>query len=158
MSREELSELTRIPIRSLERLEGGQFDGGSDGFVRGFVRTVAEALGLDVEDAVARTLQEPGAGTWERPGASRSLKRALAGLVFVILLALGFAGMRAVWQLLLGEASRSTSREVVLWRDPVWGLAEATGAQPDARVGLEPSGGRPAAGEEMGEVAAAAGR
>jgi len=44
MSREELSELTRIPIRSLERLEDGQFDGGSDGFVRGFVRTVAEAL------------------------------------------------------------------------------------------------------------------
>jgi hypothetical protein len=126
--------------------------------VRGFVRTVAEALGLDVEDAVARTLQEPGAGAWERPDASRSLKRALAGLVFVTLLVLGFVGLQAVWQLLLGEASRSTSREVVLWRDPVRGLAEATGARLDATAGLETSGGPPASGEEADEVAAAAGR
>ncbi|HPG28255.1 MAG TPA: helix-turn-helix domain-containing protein, partial [Myxococcota bacterium] len=50
MSTEELAALTRIPLRSLERLESGHFDGETDGFVRGFVRTVATALGLDADD------------------------------------------------------------------------------------------------------------
>jgi hypothetical protein len=51
--------MTRLPVRSLERLEAGAFDGQQDGFVRGFVRTVAVAIGLDPEDAVARLLAEP---------------------------------------------------------------------------------------------------
>jgi len=59
ISREELSALTRLPMRSLERLEAGAFDGQQDGFVRGFVRTVAVAIGLDPDDAVARLLAEP---------------------------------------------------------------------------------------------------
>jgi len=59
VSLEELSDLTRIPLRSLERLESGQFDHDIDGFVRGFVRTVADALGLDPDDTVARMLVEP---------------------------------------------------------------------------------------------------
>jgi len=51
--------MTRLPVRSLERLEAGVFDGQHDGFVRGFVRTVAVAIGLDPDDAVARLLAEP---------------------------------------------------------------------------------------------------
>ena len=66
VSIEELSASTRIPLRSLERLERGEFDGETDGFARGFVRTVAIALGLDVDDAISRMLQEPGPGVWER--------------------------------------------------------------------------------------------
>jgi cytoskeletal protein RodZ len=59
ISVDDLANLTRIPRRSLERLEAGAFDGTPDGFVRGFVRTVAEALGLDPVDAVNRLLREP---------------------------------------------------------------------------------------------------
>jgi cytoskeletal protein RodZ len=59
ISIDDLARLTRIPRRSLERLEAGAFDGTPDGFVRGFVRTVAEALGLDPDDAVNRLLREP---------------------------------------------------------------------------------------------------
>ena len=45
---------TRIPIRSLARLEAGVFDAEPDGFARGFVRTVAIALGLPPDETVAR--------------------------------------------------------------------------------------------------------
>jgi len=55
---DELARLTCIPLRSLERLESGAFDGSPDGFARGFVRTVAVALGLDPDDAVSRMLPE----------------------------------------------------------------------------------------------------
>jgi hypothetical protein len=54
----ELARITCIPLRSLERLESGAFDATPDGFARGFVRTVASALGLDPDDAVARMLPE----------------------------------------------------------------------------------------------------
>jgi hypothetical protein len=54
----ELARVTCIPLRSLERLESGAFDATPDGFARGFVRTVASALGLDPDDAVARMLPE----------------------------------------------------------------------------------------------------
>lgn len=129
---EELAHLTRIPLRSLERLESGQFDGETDGFVRGFVRTVANALGLDVEDAISRMLKEPTATTWERHGPGRSAKQLLAISVAAVLLAFVFLGLRAAWTVLLGDASGPASREVVLWRDPVRSLAEATGAPVDA--------------------------
>jgi len=59
MSVDELASLTKIPRRSLERLEAGAFDGTPDGFARGFVRTVADALGLDPDEAVNRLLSEP---------------------------------------------------------------------------------------------------
>jgi len=55
---DELARVTCIPLRSLERLEAGAFDGTPDGFARGFVRTVASALGLDPDDAVERMLPE----------------------------------------------------------------------------------------------------
>jgi cytoskeletal protein RodZ len=62
VSLDELAGLTKIPLRSLERLEDGAFDHQADGFTRGFVRTVAEALGLDAEEAVMRLLGEPPSG------------------------------------------------------------------------------------------------
>ena len=71
ISLDELATLTRIPRRSLERLESGVFDRAPDGFVRGFVRTVADALGLDPENAVMRLLREP-ADEEERAASSSS--------------------------------------------------------------------------------------
>jgi len=59
ISLDELAQLTRIPVRSLERLEAGSYDGVTDGFARGFVRTVAGSLGLEPADTLARMLREP---------------------------------------------------------------------------------------------------
>ena len=138
MSAEELADLTRIPLRSLERLESGHFDGETDGFVRGFVRTVAVALGLDTDDTVARMLQEPEASAWERHGPGRSAKQAFAAAVFLLLLVCLFLGLRAAWGMLLGDASQPASREVVVWRDPVHSLAAATGEKIDPTAEIDP--------------------
>lgn len=134
MTTEELARLTRIPLRSIERLENGQFDGVTDGFVRGFVRTVAEALGLDTEDTISRMLQEPASSAAEARDAGRSFKQGLAGLAAVLLLSLAFLGLRAVWDAARGEVGGEGSREAVVWRDPVRTLAEATGARSGALV------------------------
>jgi cytoskeletal protein RodZ len=139
ISTEELASITRIPLRSLERLESGQFDGETDGFVRGFVRTVASALGLDADDAISRMLLEPDPGNWERHSPSRSLKQGLAGLVLLLLLVVTFFVLRAGWNVLLGAASTPGSSEVVIWQDPVRALAEATGLQLDAVGEIDPS-------------------
>ena len=56
LSLEELEAATRIPLRSLARLEAGAFDRQHDAFVRGFVRTVAVAIGLDPVDTMVRML------------------------------------------------------------------------------------------------------
>ena len=95
MTAVELAELTRIPLRSLERLEGGLFDGETDGFVRGFVRTVASALGLDADDTVARMLQEPSANAWQRHGPGRSAKQVLAVVLFVVAMGCVVLGLSA---------------------------------------------------------------
>ena len=55
---DELAAAAHLPRRSLERLEAGAFDAKPDGFARGFVRTVAEAIGLDPEETVTRMLAE----------------------------------------------------------------------------------------------------
>src|SRR5690606_30823040 len=55
LSLEEISRVTRIPQRSLERLEAGRFEElPADVFVRGFLRSYADCVGLDAEDAVRR--------------------------------------------------------------------------------------------------------
>jgi len=95
ISVDELARLTRIPLRSLERLEAGAFDGTPDGFVRGFVRTVAEALGLDPDDAVNRLLREPREDEALLAARAReqrkrlALRLALAATELLMLLALG---------------------------------------------------------------------
>jgi transcriptional regulator with XRE-family HTH domain len=139
MTAAELAELTRIPLRSLERLEGGHFDGETDGFARGFVRTVASALGLDADDTVARMLQEPAASAWQRPDPGRSAKQIFAVLLFFLVMGCVFLGLSAAWNALLGDASRPSSREVVFWRDPVRALAAATGADFDPAAEIAPA-------------------
>lgn len=52
---QEIATITRIPTRSLERLEDGAFeDLPGDVFVRGFLRSYARCVGLNEEDAVKR--------------------------------------------------------------------------------------------------------
>jgi hypothetical protein len=133
ISIEELATLTRIPLRSLARLESGTFDGQADGFVRGFVRTVASALGLDPDDAVSRMLSEPSSEAPAGALGSPIPMRVFAAAATCVLLAAGVGLVRAVS---LGEQESGRpgfSREVVLRRDPVGALAETQAA---TRVGL----------------------
>lgn len=130
ISLEELSGLTRIPIRSLERLESGAFDLSPDGFVRGFVRVVAEALGLDPDEAVMRLMREPqDEGNPERPGpfAQKALLIRVAVVPGVALLGL------ALWMLvsvLLAPVPEREAPEIILRRDPVRALASEEAASP----------------------------
>jgi transcriptional regulator with XRE-family HTH domain len=88
---EQLAASTRIPLRSLRRLESGVFDREPDGFARGFVRTVAVALGLPPDETVARMLPEADGGARERIRLRLWLQRcAVAALV-------AFAFVVAVW-------------------------------------------------------------
>lgn len=130
ISLEELAEITRIPIRSLERLESGVFDAAPDGFVRGFVRTVAAALGLDPDEAVMRLLREP--QDEAIPAAA-----GMDGKVLVLRVALGIAvvllgiGLWALASELRSAVSDSDTPEIVLRRDPVRALAgEMAGSPP----------------------------
>lgn len=138
---EELCTLTRIPLRSLERLERGEFDGETDGFVRGFVRTVALALGLDAEDTISRMLQEPVVGGWEKHQPGRRSKQWLAGVSLVVIAILAVLLVQAGWRVLVGSGSDDPGREVIVWRDPVRSLAEATGAEVDPSGEIDPSRG-----------------
>ena len=136
MSLDDLVERTRIPRRSLERLEDGAFDGQVDGFARGFVRTVAEALGLDAEDAVMRLLGEPAAEDEEFSIRRDSLRR---WSVAAALLLGGVAALAGLWALAagVGRETGNTADDVVYRRDAVRELAErqrAFGGDPD---GLE---------------------
>jgi hypothetical protein len=55
LSIHEISTITRIPVRSLERLESGLFEElPADVFVRGFLRSYARCVGLDGEDTIRR--------------------------------------------------------------------------------------------------------
>ena len=122
---EELSAQTRIPLRSLERLESGHFDSAVDGVIRGFIRTVAEALGLDPDEALNRTLEEPGQGPRVTP--RLSLRRVSAVVLGVVLLAAVGFGVQLIAISLAGEASRGSSLGATLRRDPIRDLAEAQG-------------------------------
>lgn len=93
---EELAQLTRIPIRSIQRLESGSYDGVSDGFVRGFVRTVAESLGLEPDDTLARMLREPVSEAEAGAVASLLLRRAFAVTAMLAAVVLAAGVIRAV--------------------------------------------------------------
>jgi hypothetical protein len=80
----ELAELTKIPTRSIERMEAGAFDGNPDGFVRGFVRTIAVGLGLDPEEAVMRMLGEPADLAGAAGGSALPLDRRLLAIVAML--------------------------------------------------------------------------
>jgi len=134
ISLDELAALTRIPRRSLERLEAGAFDASPDGFARGFVRTVAQALGLDPVDAVMRLMQEPGLDEPGSPVLSRlgQLPLALLGLAAAAVLV-----SLLLWKLLTGwldGGGNGPSPDAVLREDPVQALvreqAQRGGATP----------------------------
>jgi hypothetical protein len=131
---EELSALTRLPLRSLERLEAGVFDGHQDGFVRGFVRTVAIAIGLDPEDAVARLLAEPAARTQRRWPDPRRVAMVAVGL------ASSLAAAAALWQWTHAapEAVARSEGAPLLRRDPVRALAIEQGLLQGGPSGEEP--------------------
>jgi cytoskeletal protein RodZ len=132
----ELAELTKIPARSIERMEAGAFDGNPDGFVRGFVRTVALGLGLDPEEAVMRMLGEP-ADLAEAAGDSAlRLDRRL--LVIAALLVATVSLGLAIW----GWVSRTPSApadddtpKIVYRRDAVRALADEQARSEAARRG-----------------------
>jgi cytoskeletal protein RodZ len=143
ISLDELASSTKIPRRNLERLESGVFDGQADGFVRGFVRTVAEELGLDPHEAVMRLAREPRASEEE---AHRRRVRALAvGIaVGVVLLAAVGWGIRLAARWLSEPAADAVDH--VYRRDAVRSLIEERSADdaPTAAAEAGPSvGGEP---------------
>ncbi len=127
ISLDDLAELTKIPRRSLERLEAGAFDRSPDGFARGFVRTVAVALGLDPEEAVMRFLGEPPVAD-EEMGAWRT--RWLVAGVAVTLAVVAVAGTLWVWRLPVSIFEAAKERpEIIYRRDAVRALAEVQAGQ-----------------------------
>ena len=123
ISLDELSERTRIPRRNLERLESGAFDSDADGFTRGFVRTVAQAIGLDADEAVMRLVGEPHA---DEERALRAVRRG-ALLRMAALLAVGLLALAGATLLVLRLRGAEPAAEVpvVYRRDAVRNLVES---------------------------------
>jgi len=139
ISLDELAARTRIPRRSLERLEAGCHDALADGFARGFVRTVGEALGLDPDEAVVLGLGEPVGGAVGRGARLALPPRVLAALAALV----GLALLGVAWPDLLpaGWTGRpDPAAEVVRRRDVVREIAAEQGiplAEPRGRPGGE---------------------
>ena len=144
ISLDDLAARTKIPRRNLERLESGVFDGQLDGFVRGFVRTVADALGLDPQEAVMRIVAEPEGGDEERLWRRRVRAGAIGVVLAALLLLLLGIGLRMATRWIVEPAGGPPDH--VFRRDAVRSLAEhereAAGAQrareggaPDADAG-----------------------
>lgn len=112
ISLEALHDTTQIPLRSLERLEAGVFDKKPDGFVRGLVRTVAEALGLDPAETVTRMLNEPSPAA--EPGLLGSLSWQQIALLSVI--GLGFVVGLSFWIAWLGDEQDARPPTVMSYR------------------------------------------
>ncbi len=142
LSIDELSAATKIPRRSLERLEEGAFDHSTDGFARGFVRTVASALGLDPDATVNRLLVEPSDADEDSPFAALPGGRiALAAVALAALLAAAWG----LWSLEPGgeaaeEATAGDASEIVVREDAVRALADRVGA-PEEGPPLPSAGG-----------------
>jgi cytoskeletal protein RodZ len=132
ISLDELAGLTKIPRRSLERLESGAFDANPDGFVRGFVRTVAAALGLDPDESVMRLMREPDWEADEAPAPPQvpgtRLARAAAAVVAAGLLA-GAIWLAVAW---LSAPPEPAAPPLVLRRDPVRELVTEAAPAPPA--------------------------
>jgi len=146
ISLDELESLTHIPRRSLERLEAGVYDGDPDGFVRGFVRTVSLAIGLDPQESVARMLEEP---SWEGPRQRVSLPRVLLALVLVLGggLALALAPGVLETQPAAPRPRAVSEAPAVRWdavRELADSVAAASLARPPAAAEIEPEPGAPA--------------
>lgn len=128
ISIEDLAARTKIPRRSLERLEAGAFDRAVDGFTRGFVRAVAAALGLDADDAVARLLSEPASEEDLEPQSQRLRRRVALGAALVLAaggLVLVLWALRSLWPAPEGGPDAS----LLYRRDPVRALADSVAEQ-----------------------------
>ncbi len=132
ISLDELAARTKIPRRNLERLESGAYDTQSDGFVRGFVRTVAEALGLDSHEALMRMAGEP-AGEDEEQILRRRVRVAVLGVVVggILLLLFGF-GLRLATRWIVEPTGGPPDH--VFRRDAVRSLAEQNARAPVDRA------------------------
>lgn len=142
ISVDELAALTRIPRRNLERLESGALDAAPDGFTRGFVRTVAAALGLDADEAVMRLMTEPAGDDLDERPASGERRR---GWLLRGALVLGGAGLvLALWGLVNWVQRIEPAPEppdVVYREDAVRRLADdaaAPAAEPTPEPGPAP--------------------
>jgi cytoskeletal protein RodZ len=140
ISLDELANITKIPRRSLERLEAGAFDRNPDGFVRGFVRTVAVGLGLSPEEAAMRMLSEPldsGETSRTRPAAARRWLLVASGFVAVV------TGLAVVaWQWLPDAPPAVTEAdgpEIVYRRDAVRALTESQERSERSGPGVDPA-------------------
>ncbi len=143
---EELARQTRIPIRSLQRLESGAFDRDLDGFARGFVRTVAVALGLPADETIARMRPETDV---DETGASPPLVRVVQALALAIALG-ALSGSLWMW---IGSSAgevvapifQARADGIVVRRDAVRALAEEhgllTGSEPGAFLPGAPADG-----------------
>jgi cytoskeletal protein RodZ len=121
ISVEELSSRTRIPRRNIERLEAGAFDAAPDGFSRGFVRTVATALGLDADEAVTRLMTEPHADDSHLLSERRArfvVRVAILGAALLV----GTASWKFI-AAIVSPAVEPGETAVVYRRDPVRDLA-----------------------------------
>ncbi|MCZ6569495.1 MAG: helix-turn-helix domain-containing protein [Deltaproteobacteria bacterium] len=132
ISMDELCEITKIPRRNLDLLEAGAFDEHPDGFARGFVRTVAEALGLDPDEAVMRLMQEPEADA--DPAARFGTRLVLQGAG--LLLAAGLTTL--LWKLgsgwLAGAPEAELQPVLTYRRDAVGELAREQELVPPAQA------------------------
>lgn len=126
LSLDALEAATRIPRRSLARLEAGAFDHQQDAFVRGFVRTVAGAIGVDPIDTLERMADAaPGRATRRRRLPWRAAGAGLAAAVLLaasVALAVGLAGREVPAP--VAAASAPPEPVVSMRRDPVRLLAE----------------------------------
>jgi transcriptional regulator with XRE-family HTH domain len=145
ISLDELAQLTRIPLRSLARLEAGAFDRDPDGFARGFVRTVAGALGLPPDETVARMLPEVDASA-ARAGSALVAARWLAvAAVLALLVGLATWVLASDPKLPIGW---TRGRDAVVYRhDAVRALAVERGLWSPGRSTTAASGSGDAAPE-----------
>lgn len=115
-----LAHRTRIPRRSLERLEAGAFDENPDGFARGFVRAVAQALDLDPEEVVSRLAGDPTGRAQRRASGHRLRRPLLIGGLLALALSLGIVG-----GLRVSNFPDAPAAATVLRHDPVATLWQA---------------------------------
>lgn len=134
ISLDELEVATRIPRRSLERLESGAFDAEPDGFVRGFVRAVSVAIGLDPDDTITRMLAEP--DLRGKRGRFPRFSNAAASLLLVCLFALGAGILWTLVEARPGELLEDAGVPETLHvrRDAVRELAISRGIIPETAV------------------------